>query len=107
MLTLKNKIVVHIPHKAFIDEKFVDIDYLACRNNLIQMLESCGVGGFYITNVVGHYKNRSYDEELLTFFYNKTNDDIENKIYSWIESDARVLKQECIAVEFDGILKII
>ena len=106
MLTLKNKVVVHIPHKAWEDGKFVEINYVQAREDLIQKLTNSGVGGFYVVECTGYYKNRSYKEDLLTFFYNRKNNEQENIIKNWIEQNKTILKQECFAVEIDGKLFI-
>lgn len=105
--TIKNKVVIHLPHKAWVDNQFIDINYSNCRENLLAFLQEFNINGFYITNVLGFYKNRSYNEELITLFYEKINKNFKNLLIDWAKEWKIKLYQEAFAIEFNDTLKII
>ncbi len=63
---------------------------------------------FYMTNVTGHYKNRAFDEILITIFTSKEQNQIlpDTIFKQWFKENNNTLKQESFAFEYNNSLYI-
>lgn len=106
MKKLDHKIILHIPVHKFENNKITEINMERYLNILIETLNNNGYTSFYKTSVTGYYKNRSFDELLITIF--TTRDDTKAIIIfkEWFETNNNALKQESFAYEDNNILYI-
>ena len=101
MLVLDRKYVFHLPLYRFEDGDLVKIDCGVVRD----LIDSLDQHSLYITKVRSHYRNRSYDELLLTLF--TSGDDKPEEVFRrWFRQNNDVLGQESFAFELDGKMYI-
>ena len=105
-MELKNKLVLHIPEKAWCENHMEDIDIDAEMGDLLHKLENAGVSSFYIQNVTGYYKGREYPERLLVIFcdFISKASALVNVFENWLLSHNGMLRQEAFSYEWNGEL---
>lgn len=110
-MVLSNKIVLHIPEKAWINEELIDIPVKKSIKSLMKMLSDYD---FYSQRIKSHYKNKKYPETIITIFCNDGaddiiggTDDIINIFIKWFKDNNDILKQESYAYELNNSLYII
>jgi len=103
-----NKLVLHIPDAAWIDNKLENIDSEIFLETICKKLMGIDVNSWYVTSVTGYYKGRKFDEKLLTVFCGTTVEyaiiDIFEETYKELND---VMHQESFAYELNGILCIV
>ena len=101
-MILDKKYVLHIPLSKYENDELVSIDIDSILDELIANLNQ---NSFYITKVESYYKNRQYDELLITIFTDG-NDAIEDIFKNWFLKNNNILKQEEYAYEINNNLII-
>lgn len=104
------KIVLHVPLKAYINNKLVDIPAKKFINKLIT--DICRLDSqlsCYVTNVKSVYKDRKYPEKLITIFTtgkdnNSVTADIVILFRKKFAENNKTLHQEAIAYEVNNEL---
>lgn len=102
-MTLSNKIVLHIPEKAWINEELADIPVKKAMKSLTNMLSDYD---FYTQRIKSCYKNRKYPETIITIFCNAEADKIIGIFSEWFKTNNDVMKQKAYAYEFNNSLYI-
>ena len=100
-MELKNKLVLHIPEKAWRKNRLEDIDIDAEMGDLLGDLENAGASSFYIQKVTGYYKGRQYPERILVIFCDSASEAsaLADVFESWFLSHNSVLCQEAFSYE--------
>lgn len=100
MIELDKKYIFHIPKYKFEDNKLTPID-TNLLNEFITKLNENGYSSAYLTDVKSYYKNRTYDEILITLFTSSKNNP--EKIFrKFFTENNSILKQEAFAYECDN-----
>lgn len=94
MIELEKKYVLHIPLYRFSNGKLIQIEFDDLLENLIDRLDC---ESLYMTKAKSVYKNRTYDEILITIF---TSDKSPVDEFSrWFRQNNDILAQEAFAYE--------
>ncbi len=104
MLELEDKYVFHIPMHKFENERVTRINMEKVIDDLIRILNESGYDSFYSTKVTGHYKDRSFDEVLITVFSSSSsNRHSPDVLFSkWFKDNNGELRQEAFAYEYNN-----
>lgn len=95
---LDKKYVLHIPLNKFVSGSLVNLEIDDILEDLLFNFEGC-----YMANVKSRWKNRTYDELLITVFSTKEVDKIFKK---WFLKNNNVLCQEAFAYEIGDVMYI-
>ena len=107
MTAYQTKLVLHIPHYAWENERLVKIDHASFKAYIGEQLTKVGIISWYTTMACGYYKGREFDEELLTVFCDESMKDDITEIFKHAYFDMRALmRQEAFAYECNGTLCI-
>lgn len=108
MIELDKKYVFHIPVHRFETEtgQVVNIDMEILLDELVYMLNKEGYHSFYMSDVKGFYKNRSFDELLITIFVGNDDTRACDIFKEWFKKNNNMLKQESFAYECNNKLFI-
>ncbi len=112
VINLDSKIVLHIPEKAYVNDKLVDIPAKRLMKKLIDNI--CGIETIsnyhlscYVTSVKSFYKGRKYPEKLITVFAPVDTIATIRDIFSqWFAENNNILCQESMAYEVNHDLFI-
>ncbi|MBR0472832.1 MAG: hypothetical protein IJI98_09080 [Methanosphaera sp.] len=100
MITLNQKYVLHIPCYKYQEGKLISLKNENIIDQLIEKLNREGYNSFYITEVKGHYKTRSFNEILITIFTNQEERTTPDKIVrEWYQENNNILPHESYAYE--------
>lgn len=105
-MTLDNKLVLHIPERAYENGKLKDIAIKKPVKNLIQQLQEAGCISFYSARIKSCFKNRCYPEKIITIYRDDDCLDIVNLFKKWFVANNDVLRQESLAYEYNDALHI-
>lgn len=100
------KIVLHIPHFAFVDGGLVEIEHEDFCKAMSIFLNACGVTDWYETIAYGRYKGRRYEQELWTLF---TKEEKKEDVLTAFRATMKMfdwLHQESIGYECNGTLYV-
>lgn len=107
-MELDKKYVLHIPFHKFENDKITKINMKNLIDDLIKQLNNNGYISFYMTKVNGYYKNRCFDEMLITIFASSdSKQKLPDEIFSkWFKENNNTLKQESFAYEYNNKMYI-
>lgn len=104
MIELDKKYVFHIPKYKFEDNELTPIDSNILKNFITKLNEN-GYSSAYLTDVKSYYKNRAYDETLITLFTSQEREP--EKIFKeFFTGNNNILKQEAFAYECNNRMLI-
>ena len=105
-MELRNKLVFHIPEKAWQQDHLEDIDVDFAVGKLAQSLNNAGTDSFYTQEVIGCYKGRHYPERLMVVFCDDADKatDLADIFKRWFRESNGVLRQEAFSYELNGAL---
>lgn len=106
MKKLDQKYVLHLPVHKLENEKVTKININKVLDDLVTRLNKNQYHSFYITNVNGHYKSRSFDEILITIFTTKDKITPDKIFRKWFKENNHILKQESYAYEYNNTLYV-
>ena len=112
MIELDEKYVFHIPKCKYEDGELVAVELEAILDDLFCRFKRNGYESAYMSDVKSWYKQRYFDELLITVFTcscNVSNDDsmTPSDIFGkWFRKNNDVLGQEAFAFEWDNRLFI-
>ena len=105
MMELKHKLVCHIPGMAWCGGSLETLPLDRLLQELANEFEQSGASGLYVMDAAGYYKGRSYPEKLVTVYCDDAGKYAEAFV-NWFRGNNETLKQEALAYEMDGALRI-
>lgn len=105
-MIFNNKIILHIPEQAWINDKLQDIPIRKLIDILTVRLQDAGFHSFYITRVKSFYKGRSYPEKLITLYCADEYEKVIDIFSDWFIENNNLLRQEAFAYEYNNSLCI-
>ena len=109
MIELNKKYVFHIPlYKYDENEELIPIEMGDIFDELIDAFEENGYDSLYMTDVKAYYKNRFFDEILISIFISterlaKEKQEFPDRIFKkWFKENNDVLEQEGYAYEYNN-----
>ncbi len=107
-MKLDKKYVLHIPEYKFTANQLIKLELDKPLDDLKSRLEQNGYENFYLSKIKGFYKNREYDEIIITLFIAEINDQtLPDEIFiEWFKDNNEILKQESLAYEINNSLFI-
>lgn len=101
MIKLDKKYVFHIPKYKIWKLKINSCPHRRYNKEFITKLNENGYTSAYLTEAKSYYKNRTYDEILITLFTSSKNNP--EKIFrKFFTENNSILKQEAFAYECDN-----
>lgn len=101
MIKLDKKYVFHIPKYKYENSKLIAVPIEDITKEFITKLNENGYTSAYLIEAKSYYKNRTYDEILITLFTSSKNNP--EKIFrKFFTENNSILKQEAFAYECDN-----
>ena len=103
-MNLTEKLVFHIPEKAWCVDHFEDINAEEVVS-LAGALEKAGMNSFYTQKVTGYCNGRSYPQRLITVFCEDGQSAVLAGLFEdWFRTHNVELRQEAFSYEWNGTL---
>ena len=104
MIRLNRKYVFHIPLYKYVSDELLEIEIDEILDELISEFSCNGFDSLYISRIDSYYKNRQFDEILITIF---SSDEMPLEIFdAWFRRHNDVLAQEAFAYELGNTMVI-
>lgn len=104
----ETKLVLHIPHYAWINDEITKINYHLFKELLTRHLAMKNILAWNISLSTGCYKGRDYEQELLTVFcHADVAKDIIAIFYDVYNANNNIMHQESFAYEYNSKLIVV
>jgi hypothetical protein len=103
----ETKIVLHIPLFRWDGEKLIRIDNSGVTQAIKKHFNDLGIKSWYCTDATGYYNGRSFKQELLTVYCDKTTEPRFIQLFKHVFCKSNdVLQQESFAYEVNNCLYV-